>query len=93
MLLETFKYPIITDKASRFLGQNKYTFIFDKRANKFIIKQIIEYIFKVQIIKINTLNLSYKKHSIGHFIGYRSKYKKSVITLKYGDTINLFFEI
>jgi large subunit ribosomal protein L23 len=93
ILLETFKYPILTDKASRLMGQNKYTFIFDRRTDKFIIKQVIEYFFKTQVLKINTLRLSRKKRSIGHFLGYQPKYKKSVITLKDGAIINLFFDI
>lgn len=93
ILLGTFKYPIITDKASRLLGQNKYTFLFDKRTDKMIIKRVIEYIFKVKIIGINTLNLPRKNRLIGHYLGYRPKYKKSIITLKNGYAINLFSDI
>jgi|Transcript_29345 large subunit ribosomal protein L23 len=93
MMLGTIKYPIITDKATRLLERNKYTFMVDQRANKFTIKKIIEYIFSVEVIKVNTLNTPRKKRTIGQFSGYKAKYKKAIITLKNGDTINLFPDI
>ena len=92
-MLNTLKYPIITDKATRLLGQNKYTFLIDRKVNKFTIKKVIEYIFKVNIIQVNTLNIPRKKRTIGGFFGYKPKYKKAIITLKTGETINLFPDI
>lgn len=92
-MLGLLKYPIITDKATRLLSQNKYTFLVDRKANKFTIKKVIEYIFKVNITQINTLNTPRKKRTIGGFSGYKPKYKKAIITLKTGETINLFPDI
>lgn len=89
-LLTFIKYPVITDKATRLLEQNKYTFIVDKKANKFIIKKIIEYLFSVSVINVNTLTMPTKKRTVGRFIGQKSKYKKAIITIKEGDSINLF---
>ena len=54
-MLDIIKYPVISDKSTRLLERNTYTFMVDKRANKFTIKKVIEFIFDVNIIKINTL--------------------------------------
>jgi large subunit ribosomal protein L23 len=92
VLLGNIKYPIITDKATKLLEQNKYTFIVDKKANKFTLKKVIEYLFNVNVANINTLNLKKKKRTVGRFSGYKSQYKKAIITLKDGNSINLFPE-
>jgi large subunit ribosomal protein L23 len=93
LMLGAVKYPVITDKATRLLEQNKYTFMVDRKANKATIKKIIEYIFSVNVTRVNTLNMPRKKRTVGRFSGYKSKYKKAIITLKDGDTINLFPDI
>ena len=64
-----------------------------KRANKFTIKKVIEYIFGVNVLNVNTLTVPRKKRTVGRFSGYRTQYKKAIITLKEGDTINLFPDI
>lgn len=92
-MLGTIKYPVISDKATRLLEKNKYTFMVDKRANKFTIKKVIEYIFGVNVLNVNTLTVPRKKRTVGRFSGYRTQYKKAIITLKEGDTINLFPDI
>jgi large subunit ribosomal protein L23 len=89
-MLGMLKYPVISDKATRLLELNKYTFMVDKRANKFTIKKIIEYIFDVDVINVNTLMTPRKKRTVGGFSGYQTQYKKAIITLKDGDSINLF---
>ena len=60
-LLAFIKYPLITDKATRLLELNKYSFMIDRKANKFKIKKIIEYLFNVSVLKVNTLNIPKKK--------------------------------
>jgi|TARA_B110000971_G_scaffold198516_1_gene215202 large subunit ribosomal protein L23 len=89
-MLDIIKYPVISDKSTRLLERNTYTFMVDKRANKFTIKKVIEFIFDVNIIKINTLLTPRKKRTVGRFSGYKPQYKKAIITLKEGDNINLF---
>ena len=89
-MLDIIKYPVISDKATRLLESNKYTFMVDRRANKFTIKKVIEFIFNVNIINVNTLNQPPKKRTVGRFSGKKSQYKKAIITLKDGDSINLF---
>jgi large subunit ribosomal protein L23 len=92
-MLNLIKYPVISDKATRLLERNKYTFMVDRKANKFTIKKVIEFIFDVNVIKINTLTQPNKKRTVGRFSGYKSRYKKAIITLKNGDSINLFPDI
>lgn len=92
-ILNIIKYPIISDKATRLFERNKYSFIVDKRANKFTIKTLIQYLFNVTTIKINTLNLPPKKKIVGRFTKNKPQYKKAIITLKSGDSIKLFPEM
>lgn len=89
-LIQAIKYPLITDKSTILLEENKYTFMVDRYSNKITIKAAIEYLFNVNVIKVNTSNLPKKKKRIGKYIGYKSKYKKAIVTLSEGDVINLF---
>lgn len=86
------KYPIITDKATRLLENNKYSFIVDPKSDKATIKQAIEYLFDVKVIKVNTIQLPKKTRRVGKFLGTKSHYKKAIVTLLEGNVINLFAE-
>ena len=87
---EIIKYPIITDKATRLLENNQYTFVVDRYSDKLTIKASIEYLFDVKIVKINTCRLPRKKKRVGKYIGWKPQYKKAIVTLSEGDVINLF---
>jgi large subunit ribosomal protein L23 len=84
------KYPIITDKATRLLENNQYSFVVDRYSDKIEIKEAIENLFDVKIIKINTCCLPRKKKRVGKYIGWKPQYKKAIVTLSEGDVINLF---
>lgn len=86
------KYPIITDKATRLLENNQYSFVVNISSDKITIKSTIEDLFNVKVIKVNTCKLPRKKKRVGKYIGWKSQYKKAVVTLANGDTINLFTE-
>ena len=86
------KYPIITDKATRLLENNQYSFVVNPSSDKITIKAAIEYLFNVKVIKVNTCQLPRKKKRVGKYIGRKSQYKKEIVTLADGDTINLFAE-
>jgi large subunit ribosomal protein L23 len=90
--IQVIKYPIITDKATRLLENNKYSFVVDRYSDKIAIKNAIEYLFSVKVIKINTCRLPRKKKRVGKYIGWKPLYKKAVVTLSEGDVINLFTE-
>ena len=87
---QIIKYPIITDKATRLLENNQYSFIVDRYSDKFTIKTTIEYLFDVKVIKINTCRLPRKKKRIGKYIGWKPQSKKAIVTLLEGNRINLF---
>lgn len=90
--LKTIKYPIITDKATRLLEDNQYSFIVNRYSDKTTIKDTIEYLFNVKVIKINTCSLPRKKKRVGKYIGWKPKYKKAIVRLAKGDRIILFTE-
>ena len=89
---DIIKYPIITDKATRLLENNQYSFIVDRSSNKLTIKSTIEYLFNVKVIKINTCRLPRKQKRVGKYIGWKPQYKKAIVRLAEGDVINLFTE-
>lgn len=88
--VQIIKYPIITDKATRLLEINQYSFVVDRYSDKFTIKNAIEDFFNVKVIKINTCRLPRKKKRVGKYIGWKPNYKKAIVTLSDGDRINLF---
>jgi len=91
-LIDIIKYPLITDKATRLLENNQYTFIVNPSSDKIQIKSAIENLFNVKVIKINTCHIPKKTKRVGKFIGWKSHYKKAIVTLAEGNTINLFAE-
>ena len=60
-IIDLIKYPIITDKATRLLELNQYTFATDIKANKGQIKAAIEYLFQVKVTAVNTYHAPIKK--------------------------------
>ena len=78
---QIIKYPIITDKATRLLEKNQYSFIVDRYSNKVEIKAAIEYLFNVKVSKVNTCRLPRKKKRVGKYIGWKPQYKKAVVSL------------
>lgn len=86
------KYPIITEKSMRLLEKNQYTFIVDRYANKTAIKSAVNRYFSVEVTSVNTCNLPKKQKRVGKYIGWKSQYKKAIVTLANDDIINLFPE-
>lgn len=82
--------PIITEKSTGLLEDNKYTFWVDTKANKVEIKQAIEDLFDVKVEKVNTMNVKGKRKRVRHFVGKTPDRKKAIITLKVGDKIEIF---
>lgn len=90
--IDIIKYPLITDKATRLLENNKYSFLVARDADKITIKRAIEYLFNVKVVKVNTCRLPRKKKQVGKYIGWKPQYKKTIVSLREGDLINLFTE-
>ena len=81
--------PTITEKATSLSEFNKVVFKVHKGANKNSIKKSIEKIFKVNVVKINTINLKGKTKIVKGKKSSRSGYKKAIVTLKKGQSIDL----
>lgn len=91
-VVETIKQPVITDKTNLLLEENKYSFLVDKKATKPLIKKAIQELFQVNVITILTYNQPIKKRRVGNIIGKRSQYKRAIVQLAPGNSINLFPE-
>ena len=87
--LDSIMRPIITEKATILSEQNKTVFKVHKRANKKNIKKNIEKLFKVNVIKVNIINLKTKIKLKQGRISKKSGYKKAIVTLKKGQSIDL----
>jgi large subunit ribosomal protein L23 len=87
---DILKKPLITEKSTSLLQENKYTFKVDPDANKTEIKQAVESIFKVKVEKVNTMNVKGKKKRVRNIPGRTSGSKKAIVTLKKGDKIEIF---
>jgi large subunit ribosomal protein L23 len=82
--------PVISEKSYGLLEDNKYTFIVHPDANKTQIKIAIEQIFNVRVLDVNTLNRSGKRKRTKAGYGTRKDTKRAIVSLKAGDTIELF---
>ncbi len=82
--------PIVTEKTSAMMQDNKYTFQVALGANKVEIRQAVEAIFKVKVISVNTIRVFGKTKRMGKSIGKRSDYKKAIVKLAEGNTIPVF---
>ena len=87
--LDTIISPNVTEKSTSLSEFNKVVFKVHKGASKNIIKKNIERIFKVNVIKINTINLKGKSKIVKNRRAYKSGYKKAIVTLKKGQSIDL----
>ena len=87
--LDTIISPTITEKATSLSEFNKIVFKVHEGASKKSIKKNIEKIFKVNVVKINTINLKGKTKMVRNKKAYKSGYKKAIVTLKKGQSIDL----
>lgn len=82
--------PVITEKSAR-IAENGDKMVFKVRndANKVQIKQAIEKIFGVKVVKVNTINVKPKYKRVGRYAGTTSRYKKAIVTLAEGSKIEI----
>lgn len=89
-LRELVKRPLITEKTTKLMEDNKYCFLVDRKANKTQIKQAIEEIFKVKVKTVNTFNRLGKLKRMGRHEGRRPSWKRAIVTLEAGSRIEFF---
>ena len=87
--LDTIISPNVTEKSTSLSEFNKVVFKVHKGANKKSIKRSVEKIFKVNVTKINTINIKGKTKLVKNKKSFKSGYKKAIVTLKKGQSIDL----
>lgn len=89
---EIIKRPIVTEKTTAFEGTNQVVFEVALEANKFMIRDAVEQLFDVKVTRVNTAVMQGKRKRFGRYFGKRSTWKKAVVTLREGDTIDFYGE-
>lgn len=82
--------PLITEKSTTLMAEGKYVFEVAKAANKIEIAKAISQIFNVKVVSVNTVNVEGKVKRMGRSIGKHSDYKKAIVKLAAGETIEFF---
>jgi large subunit ribosomal protein L23 len=92
-LPDLIRRPIVTEKATRLLEDNQYTFEVVPQATKPQIRDAIEQLFDVKVLSVNTQNSPRKSRRVGRFAGFRAQYKRATVTLAPGSSIKLFPDV
>ena len=88
---EVIRAPIVTEKSDQIREtENAYTFEVDRRASKLEIKAAVKQFFGVDVVDIRTAVYRGKNKRVGKSIGQRPNWKKAIVTLKEGQSIDLF---
>ena len=84
--------PIITERSMAGIENKKYTFKVAKNADKVSIAKAVEEIFKVTVVKVNTMNVRGQERRMGRYSGYTPSWKKAIVTLSESSKPIEFFE-
>lgn len=84
--------PLVTERATKLMEENKYAFVVHKKANKIEIKKAVEKLFNVNVQSVNTMNMKGKFRRVGVHRGYCPDWKKAVVTLEEGSKPIEIFE-
>ncbi len=82
--------PIVTEKSMAYLQEGRYVFRVPLKANKTQIKDAVEEIFNVKVKSVNTMRVRGKMKRMGRHVGRTPDWKKAIVTLQPGETIELF---
>ncbi len=83
--------PIITEKSMSVIADKKYTFKVAPDANKVEIAEAVEKLFKVEVLKVNTMNVNGRNKRVGRYSGKTADWKKAIVTLtEKSKTIEFF---
>ena len=89
-LYDVLRRPLITEKNTRLQAQGKYAFEVAKGANKHQIRQAVEKAFSVKVTAVNVMMMPGKTRRVGKRQILTQSWEKAIVTLKAGDTIELF---
>lgn len=88
------KRAMVSEKGSMLLERaNTYVFEVATDSNKVEIKKAVEMIFSVNVLSVRTMNMYGKSKRLGRFVGRRAHWKKAIVKLKAGQTIELFEQV
>lgn len=82
--------PIITERSMADSEEGKYTFVVDRRANKYHIRDAVESIFGVKVTRVNTMRMLGKRRRMGIHIGRKPAWKKAIVQLAPGQELDFF---
>jgi large subunit ribosomal protein L23 len=82
--------PLITEKATLLAGDRKYAFEVARGANKNQIRDAVQMAFNVHVSAVNTMNVRGKQRRMGRRVTQTRSWKKAIVTLQPGDTIEIF---
>ncbi|MCF2621366.1 50S ribosomal protein L23 [Collinsella tanakaei] len=82
--------PIVSERSYSAMEENKYTFEVHKNANKHQIKDAVEEIFGVKVVRVNTMSVKPKTKRVRYVAGKTRSWKKAIITVAEGDSIEIF---
>ncbi|MEA1970363.1 MAG: 50S ribosomal protein L23 [Thermodesulfobacteriota bacterium] len=90
-IYSVIRRPLVTEKSTIARDEeNKHLFEVDRRATKIEIRNAVEKIFKVRVVNVHTMNMAGKKKRMGRVGGRRRNWKKAVITLAPGGSIEVY---
>ena len=91
---DVFVRPVVTERSMELSqsdnGEPQYVFIVSKDANKVEIKNAVEKLFKVSVAQVNTMNYRGKARRVGRHLGKRAAYKKAIVRLADGESIDVY---
>ncbi len=89
-LYEVLRRPVITEKSTLLAERGKYVFEVSRDATKWMIKEAVQKAFEVDVKQVNVMSVKGKMKRYGRRPKPQRSWKKAVVTLKQGDTIELF---
>jgi len=90
-LYQIIKRPLVTEKGTKQKDQwNQFAFEVDRRANKILVREAIESIFKVEVLSVRVMKVKGKERRVGRNVGRKSDWKKAIVRLAPGENIEFF---
>lgn len=82
--------PVLTEKSTRLQGQGKYVFEVPLEANKGLVKQAVERLFNVDVVRVQTMHVRGKRKRMGIRVVKHRDWKKAIVSLKPGQKLQIF---
>ena len=82
--------PLVTERTTQLMADGKYVFVVAKKANKVEIAKAVAELVNVKVEKVNTVNVTGKTKRMGRTSGKRPDYKKAIVKLAAGESIEFF---